>query len=346
MKTALKAIYLLISTFFLILFSQEAKAQQPSIDILTTGTKTSLRGLSVVNNNVIWVSGSNGVVGRSTNGGKNWQWMTVRGFEKNDFRDIEAFSASNAIIMSVAEPAYILKTTDGGENWKVVYQNNTKGMFLDAMDFMSGQHGIVVGDPINNKAFIATTADGGDTWQELKTVSIPTDPGEAFFAASGTNVRLFRSGQYFMVSGGTTSSFITGNKKTKLPIIQGKETTGANSIDVYDNGSGKNNKHMVVVGGDFNADSSINKNCFISSDGGKKWKAPKEPPHGYRSCVEYLSKNDILSCGINGVDYSYNRGKTWKWISRVGFNVCKIARMGDVVFLAGNNGKVAKVNWR
>jgi hypothetical protein len=103
---------------------------------------------------------------------------------------------------------------------------------------------------------------------------------------------------------------------------------------------------MVVVGGDFNADSSIKKNCFISSDGGKKWKAPKEPPHGYRSCVEYLSKNDILSCGINGVDYSYNRGKTWKWISREGFNVCKIARMGDVVFLAGNNGKVAKVNWR
>src|SRR5687767_15448661 len=107
----------------------------PRLEILTSGTKTSLRGLSVVNDQVIWVSGSNGTVGKSTNGGKNWKWMTVKGFEKNDFRDIEAFDASTAIIMSVDAPAYILKTIDGGETWKVVFENRTKGMFLDAMEF-------------------------------------------------------------------------------------------------------------------------------------------------------------------------------------------------------------------
>src|SRR5574339_288303 len=107
----------------------------PKVEILNTDTKTSLRGLSVVNNNVVWVSGSNGMVGKSSNAGKNWKWMTVKGFEKNDFRDIEAFDANTAIIMSVSEPAYILKTTNGGDTWKVVYENKTKGMLLDAMDF-------------------------------------------------------------------------------------------------------------------------------------------------------------------------------------------------------------------
>src|SRR5450432_3186532 len=90
-------------------------AQTPYTELLTSGTKTSIRGLSVVNDNVIWVSGSNGTVGKSTNSGKTWNWVIVKGFEKTDFRDIEAFDASTAIIMGIADPAYILKTTDGGE---------------------------------------------------------------------------------------------------------------------------------------------------------------------------------------------------------------------------------------
>jgi hypothetical protein len=102
---------------------------------------------------------------------------------------------------------------------------------------------------------------------------------------------------------------------------------------------------MIVVGGDFNTpDSSLN-NCFYRNDGGKTWKAPSIPPNGYRSCVEYLSKKDLLSVGINGVDYSFNGGKNWQWISKEGFNVCRIAKIGKAVYLAGNNGKIAKITW-
>lgn len=332
--------------FFSIIFSIVSIGQTPTVEILTTGTKTSLRGLCVVNENVIWVSGSNGMVGKSSNAGKNWKWTTVKGFEKSEFRDIEAFSSNVAIIMAIGEPAHILKTTDGGENWKIVYENKTKGMFLDAMDFMSGQHGMVVGDPINNKPFLATTSDGGETWQELTDQRVITDSGEAFFAASGTNLRLFKEGRFYLVSGGTRSSLITQKGKTGLPLVQGKESTGANSIDVLDNGMGKETDHMIIVGGDFSADSVIDKNCFISSNGGKTWKESKEPPHGYRSCVEYLSKDDVLSCGLNGVDYSFNGGKTWKWISKEGFHVCRIARIGSAIFLAGGNGKIGRIVWK
>src|SRR5690349_17214175 len=145
----------------LLLASLFAGAQPLEVEILASGTNTSLRGLSVVNDNVIWVSGSNGTVGRSNNAGKNWKWMTVKGFEKKDFRDIEAFDANTAIIMAVEEPAYLLKTTDGGETWKVVYENKTKGMFLDAMDFATPLYGIVIGDPVNGAVFLAETTNGG-----------------------------------------------------------------------------------------------------------------------------------------------------------------------------------------
>lgn len=326
-----------------------AIAQTPTVEVLTSGTKSSLRGLSVVNDNIIWVSGSNGMVGKSTNAGKNWKWMQVNGFEKTDFRDIEAFDGNTAIIMGIAEPAYILKTNDGGESWRVVYENKTKGMFLDAMDFANNQRGIVVGDPIDGKIFIARTNNSGNTWEEIEeTQQRPVaDSGEAFFAASGSNIKLFVNDEYFIVSGGLRSRLISNSSATDLPLIQGKESAGANAIDIYDNGMPKKpGQRMIVVGGDFNADSMVDRNCFYSLNGGKTWLAPVSPPHGYRSSVEYLSKKDLLTCGLNGVDYSDNGGKNWKWISKEGFHVCRIARIGTAVFLAGDNGKIGKLVWK
>ena len=318
----------------------------PIVEVVTAGTPTSLRGLSVVNDNIAWVSGSNGTVGRTTNGGKNWKWFTVKGFEKRDFRDIEAFDAITAVIIAVAEPAHILKTNDGGETWKVVYENKTKGMFLDAMEFWNEQAGIVVGDPVNGKFFITRSFDGGSSWQDIPLDNRPrADSGEACFAASGTNVRALDRDEAVFVSGGKRSRVFTRNKTFELPMIQGTETTGANSISVYDHDKRNGGKKMIVVGGDFNADTVDKKNCFFTDDGGKTWTAPKIPPHGYRSCVEYLSKKIILTCGLNGVDYSIDGGKTFTWISKEGFHVCRIAKYGSSIFLAGNNGKVGRLVW-
>jgi len=320
-------------------------AQNPSISILTSGTKTSLRGLSVVTDNIIWVSGSNGTVGRSTNAGKNWKWFTVKGFEKTDFRDIEGFDANVAIIMSVAEPAYILKTIDAGETWKIVYENKTKGMFLDAMDFANNQSGVVIGDPVDGKIFGAYTNDTGNTWTEWTNAERPVvDTGEAFLAASGSNLKFFENKSNVMVSGGKKSRLFTKQSISLLPVLQGKESTGTNAIDVYDNGKAyKPGKDMIIVGGDFSIDTLSVQNCFYTKNAGKNWIAPLTPPHGYRSSVEYLTKKTIITCGLTGVDYSIDGGKNWRWISREGFHVCKIAKNGSSVFLAGSNGKIGKL---
>ena len=322
-------------------------AQTPEVEVLTSGTKTSIRGLSVVNDNVVWVSGSRGVVGKTTNGGKNWKWITVKGFDTVDFRDIEAFDANTAVIMGIGEPAYILKTTDGGESWKIVYENKTKGMFLDAMEFWNEQAGIVVGDPVNGRFFITRTFDGGSSWQDIPFDKRPSaDSGEACFAASGTNIRALDNDEAVFVSGGLRSRLFTKNEPRILPIIQGKETTGANSVAVWDHLKRKGGKRMIIVGGDFTADSSGKKNCFMTNDGGKTWDAPNTPPHGYRSCVEYFSKTDIFSCGLTGVDYSFDGGRNWKWISKESFHVCRISKLGAAIYLAGANGKVGKIMWK
>lgn len=311
-----------------------------NIKVLTSATKTSIRGLSVVNERVIWVSGSSGTVGRSLDSGITWKWFAIKGFEKADFRDIEAFDATTAVIMAVAEPAYILKTIDGGETWKKVYENKTKGMFLDAMEFWNEQSGIAIGDPINNKFFILRTFDGGDTWREIPQQNLPkADSGEACFASSGTNVRNLAKDEACFVSGGLSAHLFIRNQKYVVPIVQGKETTGANSVAV------KNKHTLIVVGGDFNTPDSNDKNCAITFDGGKTWKLPKVSPHGYRSCVEYLGKKRWICCGLNGVDYSTDDGNTWLLISKESYHVCLRVRNANTVFLAGNNRRIAKLDY-
>jgi hypothetical protein len=323
--------------FLLMLVCINTHAQQ--IKILHTATKTSIRGLSVVNDRIIWVSGNDGMVGKSLDSGHTWKWVQVKGFEKTDFRDIEAFDESIAIIMGVGEPAYILRTIDGGENWKTVYENKTKGMFLDAMEFWNEQSGIVIGDPINGKFFIIRTFNGGNTWQNIPEKNYPVaDSGEACFAASGTNIRKFGNDAACFVSGGVHSRLFIKDRKFNLPIVQGKETTGANSIAI------KNKKTFIVVGGDFNTPDSTGKNCVITHDGGNTWQYPLTPPNGYRSCVEYIEKQQWISCGLNGVDISNDDGNTWKWISTESFNVCRKAKNGKSVFLAGGKGNIRKLS--
>jgi hypothetical protein len=330
----LKRFFYLIVAFFLI---HNCVAQK--IEIINKEATSSFRGLSVVDNNIVWVSGSNGTVGRSTDGGKTWKWIKVKGFETTDFRDIEAFSASTAVIMGISEPAYILRTTDGGENWKTVFESNTKGMFLDAMEFWNDQSGIVIGDPIHNRFYIGRTFDGGKKWQNIPEKNKPlADSGEACFASSGTNIRKLNKEEAVFVSGGLTSHIFIRDKKILLPIIQGTHTTGANSIAV------KNKKVMIVVGGDFSNKNDSAKNCVITNNGGINWHYPKISPHGYRSCVEYLEKNKWITCGLNGVDISTDDGDTWKKISEEGFHVCRKAKKGKAVYFAGSDGRIGKLS--
>jgi photosystem II stability/assembly factor-like uncharacterized protein len=322
----------LLNFIFLLLICGENNAQV--IQELNFGGDISLRGLSVVNDNTVWVSGSKGQVGKTLDGGKTWKWITVKGYEKCDFRDIEAFSKNVAIIMAVAEPAFILKTTNAGKSWKKVYENSSKGMFLDAMDFSDEKNGYVIGDPVNGRFFIAKSNDGGETWQECNRAYFPLpDSTEACFASSGTNIRIINKDRFVYVTGGVYSNIVIGKQKINLPLLQGKESTGANSIAVKDSNT------FIVVGGDFSNVKAM-PNCAITSDGGKTWTLPQTPPSGYKSCVEYISGETWICCGLTGIDISADNGNNWKQISNVSYHSCRKAKNGKRIFLTGNNSRI------
>lgn len=330
--------------FILLLFSWAIPDPLLSqeIKLLTEGQKSSLRGLSVVDDQVLWVSGSNGRVARSRDGGRSFLWLTVAGYENRDFRDIQAFDSLTAIIMAISEPAVMLKTRDGGRNWYRVFVDSTKGMFLDAMDFL-GDEGVVVGDPINNKPFIATTADRGESWTVTQDMAdcFNVEKGEAFFAASGSNIVLKKAAGYkqrFMVSGGSQSRLFIDQSCYTIPLQSGKSSTGANGLVLL-----PRTRKGVVVGGDFSNEKRTDSTLVFFRYGKKiRFSLPSVMPNGYKSGAAFTSDNKLILCGTSGVDLGDTNGKHWKSISTVSFHTVKTSPDGKVVFLAGSNGKIAR----
>ncbi|MBS1525188.1 MAG: oxidoreductase, partial [Bacteroidetes bacterium] len=236
------------------------------IEVLQQGRPASIRGLSVVDDNVAWVSGSKGTIAITKDGGKTWDWKQVKGFEKSDFRDIEAFSNKEAIIMSSGTPALILKTTDGGETWQTKYRNTDSAYFFDAMDFNTPEHGLVLGDPIAGKFVLMETNDAGETWHEFKNRPDAL-PGEAAFAASGTCLQIVKDTTIAIVTGGASSRVLTyepsmgANWDTfNFPFAHGKPSQGIFSMALSDSTA-------IIVGGDYANDKKADSVAFsISND--------------------------------------------------------------------------------
>ena len=313
-----------------------------TVVVVEQGQKTSLRGLSMPTASVVWASGSNGMVAKSVDWGNSFRWMRVEGFAKRDFRDIEAFDSSTAIIMAVDTPAIILKTTDGGKTWRKVFEDARPGMFLDAMDF-SGNNGVVIGDPINGKTFMAVTSDKGNIWIPKETPDTMMD-GEAFFASSGTNIKIIgakRNTKSLFVSGGMQSRIFFNGNAIKLPMQSGKNSTGANGLVLH-----PNQQQGIIIGGDFandkRSDSAI---LLFSLYPTIKFTDPVTPPLGYKSAAVYLSPSTVLSCGTSGVDLSIDGGLNWQNTSNLGFHVAVKSPDGKFAILAGGNGRIAKLHY-
>lgn len=337
-----------VAGLIFMIFFVLAHAQQ--VRVLTVGRPVSLRGLSVPGDRVVWVSGSSGTVGISRDWGSSWKWTTVKGYEKTDFRDIWAFNEKEAVIMGITKPAVILKTKDGGKTWTRSFMDSSESAFLDAMDFV-GDQGIVTGDPQEGDILFAETTNRGKTWMLKNPSGFDTAAaGESFFAASGSNCLIQKTPlgktpfRYILVSGGKKSGlFISDGRyhtvRYPLNLNQGGETTGANSIAI----NPANPDEAYVVGGDFSHDTSRYGNSLRISLSNFSQTPPLDPPHGYRSCVEYIDNQVMICCGTSGVDISTDGGTHWRLISAKSFHVCRASKNGKMVFLAGPGGTVAKL---
>ncbi|HTH55112.1 MAG TPA: YCF48-related protein [Cyclobacteriaceae bacterium] len=306
-------------------------------------TKSSFRALSVVDDQVAWLGGTKGTVGRTRDGGKTFSFKQVPNYDALDFRSIYAFDSLNAVIANAGSPAYILRTSDGGTNWKEVYRNDAKDVFIDGIDFWNDKKGLIYGDPMNGKMLLISTIDGGNTWTVVPENQRPTlNEGEASFAASGTGIRCFNKKKVVITTGGKVSRLWTSDDSgetwtvSNIPILQEIESAGAFSSIFW-------GKKGVIVGGDYKNESHTGKHVYITQDKGRTWNLPIRPTRGLREAVETLGDDYLVAVGPLGADQSNDGGVNWVPLSdEKGFHTVRKARDGKLIVAAGN-GKIALV---
>jgi photosystem II stability/assembly factor-like uncharacterized protein len=91
--------------------------------------------VSAISANTAWTSGSAGTVLRTVNGGQTWQQVSPPGTATLQFRDIEAFDADHAVILSIGNgtDSRVYVTSDAGQHWTLTFTNNDPNAFYDCM---------------------------------------------------------------------------------------------------------------------------------------------------------------------------------------------------------------------
>jgi photosystem II stability/assembly factor-like uncharacterized protein len=314
-----------------------------------SGTEARLRGLAVVDSQVVWASGTGGTFTVTTDAGATWRAGTVPGAAELDFRDIHATSASRAFLLSIGDGAKsrIYATADGGKTWAIRYKNEDPKVFLDAIAFWDADHGIVMGDPVEGHFTILTTEDGGVHWSRLPADRMPAArPGEGAFAASGTCL---------VVGGDQTAWFGTGGAEVArvfrtvdrgrtwtvhdTPIVAGTASAGVFSLAFFDQASG------VAVGGDYKQPERAEKVVARTVDGGLHWTLTEgRGPGGYRSAVAVVPGAmvpTLVAAGPTGSDVSTDGGLSWKPLGTLGFHAVNSAQPVDGGWGVGDLGRVA-----
>lgn len=335
----------------------------PSWRFMQIDTTSSLVGVSVVNRQVVWASGSldvivdepssPGVVLRTVDGGESWQDVTPPGGEELDFQDIEAFDRNHALALAVGvgEASKIYRTADGGTTWELAFQNEEPEAFYDGIAFFDHRRGLALSDPVQGKFVILATVDGGHTWQVAAGTGMP--PAMSDEAARATGTCLVARGPddawfgtwpqgpsrvFHTRDGGDTWSTAITPIPGQIPGVDLRRGPfGIASLAFRDA------QHGVALGGSdpFTDAPSV---VAVTADGGTTW-SPVGSPAGFRFNMASVPTNagdTLVAVGRSGSDFSTDGGHTWHLLDGIDLRGVN-SKPHVACWAVGKNGTAAKL---
>jgi photosystem II stability/assembly factor-like uncharacterized protein len=323
----------------LLFFAQSLLAQSPNVQ--KSNTTENLRGVSVLANHVAWASGTQGTYLLTTDGGNSWQAAQVSGAESLDFRDVEAFGADLAYLLSAGpgDQSRIYKTTDAGKNWVLQFTNKDPKGFFDCMAFWDRNRGIALGDPVADNSGklrfeLIATDDGGKNWKPVPPDTLPAAvEGEGAFAASGTCITVQGNSKVWFATGGKVARVFRSTNAGKTwtvadtPIIHGPDSAGVFSIAFRDA------THGVIAGGDYKHPGQDGPTLAFTDDGGLTWKLSSVSPQTYFSAVAFVEPGSaaVLVVGSTQSAYADDVTKSWKKTWDLNLNALSMSPTGEAI---------------
>ena len=341
--------YLLIFLCSIILFSCETNPAKnfSSVSIERVFTDSlSIRAIAPIDINKVWFAANNGKVGLID--GDTPKLASIK-YEDSllNFRAI-ASTKESVFVLSIENPGVLYKigfNNNEATNIEEVYVEKGEKVFYDAIAFWDDMEGIAMGDPTGDCLSILITRDGGNNWEKLSCDILPeVAKGEAAFAASNSNIALFKKHVWIVSGGKKARVFHSADRGVSwevfdTPIVQGKAMTGIYSIDFLDEKTG------VIFGGDWEQKDFNEGNKAISNNGGKTWNLVsngKGP--GYRSSVRFTPGSEgrgIVAVGSPGISYSNNAGDSWVQLSDEGFYAIEF--INDTLAFASGRNKISRL---
>ncbi|MET7997547.1 oxidoreductase [Amycolatopsis sp. NPDC005232] len=319
-----------------------AAERLPSWRLTPTGVTAQFRGLSAVSGRVAWVSGTQGTVLRTTDGGRTWSPVGPPGTETLEFRDIEAFDADHAVVLSIGpgEDSRVYRTDDAGRHWRQTFANPDPKAFYDCLAFFDPWRGLAMSDPVDGKFRLQATADGGRTWRQIPDSAFPPAlPGEAGFAVSGQCVATSGPFDAWLAMGGGARARVlhTGDAGHHWTVadtpLPSSASAGVFALAFRTPWQG------VAIGGDFANPTAPGPAVALSADRGRTWRTPAHYPAGYRSGLAWLG-GSVIAVGPGGSDLSPDGGHHWTRFDTGSFDTVDCAPAGSC-WASGTGGRVA-----
>jgi photosystem II stability/assembly factor-like uncharacterized protein len=308
-----------------------------------TGSAARLRGLSAVSATTAWASGSLGTVLRTTDRGATWEEVGPPGTADLQFRDIEAFDADHAVILSIGpgtdSRTYV--TADGGQTWALTFVNQEPTAFYDCMTFFDERRGLALSDPPDGMHFrVLATDDGGHSWHVTGTQMPEALPGEFAFAASGQCLTSDHGHRAWFATGGASEArvFRSDDRGASWTVASTSIASGPSSgIFAL---AFRGQQHGLAVGGDFLLPTASPDSFARTSDGGASWSLLPAAPAEYRSGVTWVDGHTAIAVGPSGSDVSRDAGTTWQRFDDGSLDTVDCARP-TACWASGADGRVA-----
>ena len=150
-----------------------------------SGTANRLLDVKAVSELVAWTVGDNGTVLRTIDGGENWENVWPLSDMPSTY-NIEALNNNVAFVHVVTGDwsqgtniAFLYKTTNGGDSWTEVYQQDFG--WINDISMFNQANGIAIGDSVDGVWTIIKTTNGGDSWQPIANALSAAMEGEYGF---------------------------------------------------------------------------------------------------------------------------------------------------------------------
>lgn len=319
---------------------------QASLEPQASGTTRRLQAVSPVNERVVWVSGTGGTWGLTTDGGTTWRTGVVPRADSLEFRDVHGVDASRAYLLASGPGvrSRIYHTTDAGATWQLQFLNTESDGFYDCFAFWDADHGIAMSDAVRGVLPILRTADGGRRWA-LTSAPPAALKGEGAFAASGTCVATLGDATAWIATGaGESARILTTTDRgaswraVVTPIVQGTGSSGHASVAF------RTPRDGIAAGGDIADSTSLAANRFvITADGGATWQpggAVTFP--GAVFGVAFAGDSNVVAVGPRGASWSRDGGRSWAPLDSLSYWSVAFASP-TAGWMVGPGGRITKV---